>query len=55
MSDANNHNCFHRTYNKIAGFGNESRNDLTIFKSKFEEAKYNLIYFGGDIQVRYFV
>lgn len=52
MSEAINHKCFHKTYIKVTGINNETLNDLTILKSELEVAKFNLIYFGGDIQVR---
>ena len=51
MQETNNnnlHECSPKIFNKIEGY-NHTSNDVILFKSK-HLAKFNLIYFGGDIQ-----
>ena len=51
---ANAHSCIYKIYENVKGFNDVSHNDIIIFKSESPSepaAKFNFIYFGGDIQV----
>ena len=48
---ANNNNSQFKNFTKIEG-NVDCFNDVLIFKSTNLNANYNLIYFGGDIQVK---
>ena len=41
----------HQIYRQVKGASDTTLNDVIIFKNRNKLAKYNLIYFGGDVQV----
>ena len=44
-------NTIYQIYKQVKGATNSGCNDVLIFKNTVKLAKYNLIYFGGDVQV----
>ena len=42
----------HKTYKQVKGSIDSGFNDVIMFKHKNKLAKFNLIYFGGDVQVK---
>jgi hypothetical protein len=44
----------HKTYKQVKGSIDSGLNDVLIFKCKNKLAKFNLIYLGGDVQVKKF-
>lgn len=48
-NDENDNEIVYRVCKQVKGF--VGANDVIIFKNLIKAAKYNLIYFGGDVQV----
>ncbi len=43
---------FYKVYRQVPGYNDKALNDIIVFKSKASTPpEFNLIYFGGDIQV----